>query len=326
MRARDDVLELVDVLCHLPKGAHDIHDSEGTSFRDLARTAKAAIENGDEVEFLADSSLNKYLGGITTLFTFAEDNTWIAEHPANGIKILGGNSSKRRALTADELGRLFHAGYAPLVNSWIPLLLLFHGCRTNEIAQLDVADVVLRPSGLWCLNLTEDSGESGAMEKSLKTEASRRLIPIHHRILELGFLNFVDSRRREGRVKLFNVAGPRAWDSIREDVYAMFSAASVYKKGEVVPYSLRHTWTASMTDAKVPGEVQEAIGGWSLSGGARKNYGRKRGTQVVRYEAEALTDYLNLLDYGPLFSQPAPAGWSMAGFERAPVSRDHAIV
>lgn len=318
---RDDVLELVDVLCHLPRGAHDVHDRDGTPFRELARTAKAALENGDEVEFLADSSLNKYLGGITTLFTFAQDNTWIADHPANGIKILGGNASKRRALTSDELGRLFHAGYTPVVNSWIPLLLLYHGCRTNEIAQLDVADVVQRPNGLWCLNLTEESDEGGT-DKSLKTEASCRLIPIHRRILELGFLGFVDGRRREGCAKLFNVAGPRAWDSVREDVYALFGAAGVYKKGEIVPYSLRHTWTAWMTDAKVPGEIQEAIGGWSLSGGARKNYGRKRGTQVVRYEAEALAHHLNQLDYGPLFSKPAPAGWTMASFERVPNARE----
>ncbi|MGE5505079.1 MAG: DUF6538 domain-containing protein [Actinomycetota bacterium] len=313
--SRDDILDLVDVICHLPKGAHDIHDRDGTPYRDLAAAAKAALEEGDEVEFNADSSLNKYLGGITTLFTFALNNTWLKEHPANGIKILGGNASKRRALTAEELGKLFHAGYRPQVNSWVPLLLLTHGCRTNEIAQLDVADVIQRPSGLWCLNLTEEG------DKSLKTEASIRTIPIHRKMIDLGFLAFVEERRAAGQRKLFNVAGARAWDSIREDMYAMFAATGVYKQGEVVPYSLRHTWTAWMTDAGVEPEKQEAIGGWSLSGGARKRYGRKQGTKVVRYEPEALVDDLNRLDYGTLFVEAAPEGWDMARFERVQGTR-----
>ena len=85
--------------------------------------------------------------------------------------------------------------------------------------------------------------------------------------------------------------------------------------------SLRHTWTAWMTDAKVATEVQEAIGGWSLSGGARKRYGRKAGTKVIRYEPEALVDDLNRLNYGPLFQEQAPAGWDMAAFERVPTTR-----
>lgn len=323
---RDDVLELVDVICNLPKGAHDVHDRDGTPFRVLAMRAKEALEQGDEVEFNADSSLNKYLGGITTLFTFAVNNTWLTQNPANDIKILGGNGSKRRALSADELAALFHSGYQPVVNSWVPLLLVYHGCRTNEIAQLDVADIVQRPGGLWCLNLTEEvleqvedtegTGRTGG--KSLKTVASRRLIPVHHSVLDRGFIDFVAARRRDGHRKLFNVAGTSAWDSIRQDIYAMFAAAGVYKKGEVVPYSFRHTWTAMMTEAKVTAEVQEAIGGWSLSGGARKNYGRKRGTQVVRYEPEALVDDLNKLQIQGLFMHPPPDGWRMATFEKEP--------
>ena len=157
--------------------------------------------------------------------------------------------------------------------------------------------------------------------QSLKTGASHRVIPIHRDVIEAGFLDFVESRRQRGSLRLFNVAGARAWDSIRENFMAMFSATEVYKMGEVVPYSLRHTWTAWMTDAKVATEVQEAIGGWSLSGGARKRYGRKAGTKVIRYEPEALVDDLNRLNYGPLFQEQAPAGWDMAAFERVPTTR-----
>jgi hypothetical protein len=54
---------------------------------------------------------------------------------------------------------------------------------------------------------------------------------------------------------------------------------------------------------------------------ARKRYGRKSGTKVVRYGPEALVDDLNRLDYGPLFQEQAPAEWDMAAFERVPTTR-----
>lgn len=325
---REDILELVDIICHLPKGAHHRHKQDGTSFRAIAEETKAALENGEDVELNEDTSWNKYLSAITTLFRHAENNNWITTHPANDITILNVQGSLRRALSEDELARLFHAGYVPQVNSWLPLLIAYQGCRTNEIAQLDVADVHQRPSGLWCLSITEigrtRDSEGQVIEldtgKSMKNPGSRREVPIHKDIVDLGFIDFVTRRHREGCIKLFNVAksAARFWDSIRDDVTAMLVATGVYKQGQVVPYSLRHTWTDVMTNAMISEEIQEAIGGWKHSGSARKRYGRKVQAKVVRYTPEILAEHLNKLSYPGLFTQPAPDGWNMSIYEKAP--------
>lgn len=318
--SRDDIRELVEIIANLPKSAHRLHDHERLSYRDIAAMAKADTDQGDEIEFNADSSINKYLTAVTTLFNFAEREHWIKDHPARGITILGGDRSKRRALTTEELAKLFHRGYAPRVNTWLPILMLFHGCRTNEIAQLDVADIVQRPSGLWCINITDESNQG---DKTLKTVQSKRLIPIHRNVVDMGFVQFVESRRQAGHGKLFNVANgsSRCWDSIREDITALFKVVGVYEEGKVVPYSLRHTWKAQMQETKVDKEIREAIGGWSATGSAEKGYGRKEDDRVVRFTPEVLSVELDKLDFPDLFCAASPENWDVGVFERVPTAR-----
>lgn len=312
---RDEVIDLVEILRYLPKGAHKLHEKEGLAYREIATQTRLAIEDGEDVALNTLSTVNKYLGAITTLFNHAQANTWITEHPALQIRIPSREQSRRRALEPDELAKLFHSEYVPRTNTWIPLLLLYHGARTNEIAQLDVADVIQRPGGLWCLSLAEDGLDQG---KSLKTEASRRIIPIHHRVRELGFLDFVERRRSHGAHKLFNVGRGAVsfWETVRDDVTALFKATGVYKEGEVVPYSIRHTWTHAARAIDLPDAVQDAIGGWSQGGSAKAGYGRKRNGKVIRYEPETLVDYVNQISFPGLFMAAAPAGWSMEDYER----------
>lgn len=83
---------------------------------------------------------------------------------------------------------------------WLPLLGYFTGARTNEIAQLDTADVK-EVNGHPCLDFCAD--EQHAPEaKRIKTGESR-LVPIHPRLIELGFLEYVADQRQASQKKLF---------------------------------------------------------------------------------------------------------------------------
>ena len=67
---------------------------------------------------------------------------------------------------------------------FIPLFSLYQGARENEVCQLFVRDIVRdKPTGLLCANITEDDGTG----QKTKNQSSRRLIPIHPFLLELGF-------------------------------------------------------------------------------------------------------------------------------------------
>ncbi len=83
---------------------------------------------------------------------------------------------------------------------WLPLVGYFTGARTNEIAQLDTADI-REIDGYPCFDFCPDA--PGAFEaKRVKTDEARQ-VPIHPRLIELGFLDYVESQRRDKQKKLF---------------------------------------------------------------------------------------------------------------------------
>ncbi|MDV2858275.1 site-specific integrase [Oceanimonas sp. CAM02] len=82
---------------------------------------------------------------------------------------------------------------------WVPLIGMFSGARVGEILQLRVCDIIHSDQHeCWYFDLN-DNHEGNR----LKTDNSRRWVPIHSSLLSLGFLDFVSSRG-EGNEHLFN--------------------------------------------------------------------------------------------------------------------------
>lgn len=75
------------------------------------------------------------------------------------------------------------------------MLGLFTGGRISELAQLDIADIQQHDS-IWAISINSEG------DKSLKTLAATRLIPIHPPLLECGFLEYVTDTKAHGK-KLF---------------------------------------------------------------------------------------------------------------------------
>ena len=80
---------------------------------------------------------------------------------------------------------------------WLPLLAVYTGARLNELGQLERADVVW--SEIPYLNITTDTTEENDKDapprraKTLKTGNSQRRVPLHPRLLELGFRDYWQS-------------------------------------------------------------------------------------------------------------------------------------
>ena len=68
---------------------------------------------------------------------------------------------------------------------WVTLLSAYSGARLNEVCQLNVSDIQ-KTDGIWALNLNADSDD-----KSIKTEAGNRIIPLHPKLIDLGLLDYV---------------------------------------------------------------------------------------------------------------------------------------
>ncbi|WP_345793047.1 site-specific integrase [Thauera sp. JM12B12] len=67
---------------------------------------------------------------------------------------------------------------------WLPLLGLFTGARLNELCQLTVSDIGTH-DGIETISILDND-----FNKRLKNTASRRIIPIHSKLIELGFLSY----------------------------------------------------------------------------------------------------------------------------------------
>ena len=84
---------------------------------------------------------------------------------------------------------------------WIPLCAAYSGARTGEIAQLECADLK-EVEGVWIFDFVEEGeGEEGS--KSLKTASSRRMVPIHRALIDLGLLDYCRRQRQHGELRLF---------------------------------------------------------------------------------------------------------------------------
>lgn len=81
---------------------------------------------------------------------------------------------------------------------WIPLILLFQGCRSNEIAQIYVDQIVIKD------DIHFFKIEAQYPDQKLKNRTSRRTIPIHPALIELGFLKFLEAQRAKGCTRLFD--------------------------------------------------------------------------------------------------------------------------
>ncbi len=119
---------------------------------------------------------------------------------------------KRRAFVKDEMQKIFNSAYYRerrynvSYQYWVPLIAAFTGARVNEIAQLRPTDIKQDDEGLWYFDITTTDDDG----KSLKNEASKRIVPVHSQLLELQLVEYAKSKQAEGAANLFNIEPERA--------------------------------------------------------------------------------------------------------------------
>jgi integrase len=135
------------------------------------------------------------------------------------------------------------------------------GARLRELCQLNVADV-REDHGVWYLRLTTISDEDEADAKSLKTEGSKRDIPIHSELVRLGFIAFIRAQQ-ERKGLLFQNRYPSP-DILAREYSKQFRS---YKTdiGITTPgvkfHSFRHGFKTAGRLANIPEEVNDALTG-----------------------------------------------------------------
>jgi len=139
---------------------------------------------------------------------------------------------------------------------WLPILGLFHGNRLEEFAQLLRSDVRCE-EGIWFLDINDE------LTKQLKNEQSKRRVPIHPRVQELGFLEYVRNTAPNLEDCLFPNLRPGGADNKLGFTFTKWwtryrKKIGVYEKG-LDYHSFRGGVTTKLTAAHVPLEIRNEL-------------------------------------------------------------------
>ena len=190
---------------------------------------------------------------------------------------------------------------------WTPILGLYTGARANELAQLLVSDVITA-NNIPCISITDlDEDDDDAPisvettethRKSVKTAASRRWVPIHPKLIELGFLRFIDSLKEQGETRLFPDL-PYVIESGYGRKVSRFFAESTKKLGiwvsrKKVFHSFRSTLNGRLMSEGMPQELREFVLGHTNESMNVQKYGK----QLSDRPYDVLLSWMTKVDFG----------------------------
>ncbi|WP_111809577.1 site-specific integrase [Aeromonas allosaccharophila] len=243
----------------------------GYSKADVVKFKEGLLNSGK-----SPATINKYLQKLSLLFNWlANHQEGIVNHFA-GLKLQRVKETKARSgYTMEERQRFVQwAKRQEPYRRWIALLGLYTGARANEICQLYADDVVL-VDNLWCIKV-----QAGRPDQKLKTDNSKRLIPIHSAVLEAGFLAFVQER-----------VGGRLFVELphRQDGYSHIWG-QWFSRNRPVPkdfHSLRHTVATILKDKGIPLQFAAAILGHTNGAISYDRYGGGVAVEKLQAAIEA---------------------------------------
>ena len=157
------------------------------------------------VSLMSDRTVTKHNEKVSALFNWAIKQGYTKENIFQGKmtrflkkEIVG------KHFIQDELKQILGDGLAeesvdknrPEI-FWVTQIAAYSGARLNEICQLNASDI-RQEDGIWVMSLLND-----AEDKSIKTQSSNRIMPLHFHLIDMGLLDYVEDVRNSRAVKLF---------------------------------------------------------------------------------------------------------------------------
>jgi len=254
---------------------------------DIHAFAANLIQPAEEkVKPLATSSTRLLLARLSSVMAFTVDSGLLETNPVTASRIhkrLGSGKPKRRlddnrGYTWGELVTLFsHSEFQQLRNAegrpgnavyWIPLIAAYTGGRREELAQLYVEDIHQHEGGSWFIRIIDDQPD-----KSVKTDSSRREIPVHPDLIALGLLTLVQDRTPGTRIfpQLVKVSDGFA-GIVSKSWRPVTQRCGVYQPGRNPLHAFRHSFKTLAREHGIPKEVSDWITGHA-SGHIGDSYG-----------------------------------------------------
>lgn len=243
---RRDIKNLLEVVEGLPRQNKKPYNTMGAQ-------QCLDLDEVPEEDLVSSKTVKDYLKLCQGLFsTYLTGELDVLESsPTNNVKYE--SKSKGYGVYSHTEMRKLVTHFATLDGwkRWGFLLLAYTGARRSEIANLKVSDV----------RLDDDSQRHYIMIEDSKTEAGIRQVPVSLRLIDMGFLNYLEGKHRSD--KLFPEISysnqvTRIFHAIRDSLGIDY--LNDFKERRIV-HSFRHTFiTEALSKNNALTLVQQAVG------------------------------------------------------------------
>ena len=205
----DDANRFEELLRKLPKNRKKVFKEH--TIADLVR-----MERKGEISakhYISNKTYNDLCTLLTSMMQYAVEprQGYMECNFFTDLKIKVRDAVEREPFTNHELQLFFNTDlfvekkielqYA--WRYWIPVFMLYHGVRLEEVAQPFLKDIQ-EVEGIWCLKVEKKPKNLDEHKQiNVKNDNSVRLIPLHNKLIKLGFLDYIRFLDGKGEVKLF---------------------------------------------------------------------------------------------------------------------------
>jgi integrase len=236
---------------------------------------------------VASKTAERDVSAVAAVLNYGENNGYFGDgvfSPFRGITVDTSDGGRWHSFTQPQLTAIFSDSIFSEstwgADQWMIALGYATGAREEELGALLISDIIdggnEEKGQNWYLSITN-------IDRSLKTETSRRNMPIHRGILENGFLNYYEKRRERGEAYLLDLDEYRGSRTQKWSKWfnQTFLVRNNSKTKVHVFHSWRHTFTDLMRESKIEDRVQDALTGHKPVG-MNPRYGSGQPLSVLR--------------------------------------------
>ncbi|MDH6268259.1 integrase [Rhizobium sp. SG_E_25_P2] len=256
----------------------------------IVQAAKANAKRSEPYPVLNPATINgKWLMHLNNVFNWAVKNDLMSDNPAKGIKIDTGKGFKeptRVPFSNDDLKAIFTNPFFKEAKTfedrhWAILLALYTGARSSsEIRRVKLADIY-EEQGILVIDLIEAS----------KNVQSKRVVPVHKDLIDLGFVEHVEKLRKDGKTKLFPSWEPEG--KINRWFLRTYKQECGINDSRKVFHSFRHSLKTALARYGVNRDVSDLI-----TGHKDQSVGGIYISQQALTMVQAMSDGIDRVDFG----------------------------
>ena len=253
---RDNLLEFRDLLYKIPTKL-----AQKSRYKD--KSLSQILKLGEKDDKLSEPTIQKYMIRVIQFFNYCFDSGYIGKSITAKMNVkIDVDPSERAVLPYDvsEARKIFdivtnikQSGKSPSSRIeaselyYVTMIAAYSGMRIKEITQLHKEDIVLK-DGIYCFNInTNDS-------KTTKTKNSIRFVPIHSKLIDLGLLEYVNSKKSGN---IFKVSNKDFSEIFRSQIQRKF----IDKDSKKTFYSFRHYFIDYLVQREVEANLIAQIVG-----------------------------------------------------------------